>query len=94
MIAVTRYLTQSNLLTVNKVFICISAVGWVWIYLLLPETKGVPLEEMADKFGDKEEVMVHLAALHEDASLQEGVLGEIRAKELAFSECEDVHHSK
>ncbi|KIW33344.1 uncharacterized protein PV07_00201 [Cladophialophora immunda] len=50
-------------------FICVSAVGWVWVWFQLPETKGVPLEEMADLFGDKTEVMVHLADVHLDSSM-------------------------
>lgn len=33
------------------VFICVSAVGFVVLWFWLPETKGVPLEEMAAVFG-------------------------------------------
>ncbi|KIW88139.1 uncharacterized protein Z519_11250 [Cladophialophora bantiana CBS 173.52] len=47
-------------------FICVSVVGWIWLYFQFPETKGVPLEEMADLFGDKKEVVVHRADIHLD----------------------------
>ncbi|KAL6246340.1 hypothetical protein RBB50_006576 [Rhinocladiella similis] len=40
------------------VFISVCAVGLVWISWTLPETKGVPLEEVAAIFGDQDEVMV------------------------------------
>ena len=32
----------------------------------IPETKGIPLEEMAELFGDNEEVIVHLRDIHMD----------------------------
>jgi hypothetical protein len=37
------------------------------MFFVLPETKGVPLEEMAAKFGDKEDVMVYLQDVQIDA---------------------------
>ncbi|RVX65797.1 hypothetical protein B0A52_10328 [Exophiala mesophila] len=40
------------------VFICILAVGLVFISLILPETKGIPLEEIAVIFGDQDEVVI------------------------------------
>ncbi|KAH8697922.1 general substrate transporter [Talaromyces proteolyticus] len=43
------------------VFICITAVGWVWMYFEIFETKKIPLEEMGEKFGDADEVVVHLS---------------------------------
>ncbi|KAL6252541.1 hypothetical protein RBB50_000260 [Rhinocladiella similis] len=44
------------------VFIILSAISVVWIYFVLPETKGIPLEEMARIFGD--EVAVYQADIH------------------------------
>lgn len=38
------------------------------MWFQFPETKGVPLEEMADLFGDKREVVVRLADVHLDSS--------------------------
>ena len=40
------------------VFIIISGLGCVAAFFLLPETKGIPLEEMAKIFGDTEDVVV------------------------------------
>jgi len=40
------------------VFIIISGLGGIVAYFYIPETKGVPLEEIAAIFGDTEEVMV------------------------------------
>ena len=50
----------------EKVFIILSAVGAVWAWLIVPETKGVPLEEMAAIFGDTDEIVVYLRDLHVD----------------------------
>ncbi|KAK5047104.1 hypothetical protein LTR84_007047 [Exophiala bonariae] len=41
------------------VFISVTAVGLVWIYFALPETNGLPLEEIAALFGDHDDVMVY-----------------------------------
>lgn len=47
-------------------FIIILAIGsgvyWVWV----PETKAVPLEELAVIFGDVDEVKVYSADIHLD----------------------------
>lgn len=48
------------------VFIIISGLGGVAAIFLLPETKGVPLEEIAAIFGDNEEVMVFSEDIHVD----------------------------
>lgn len=37
------------------------AIGLVWIYFEIFETKLIPLEEMAEKFGDTDAVVVHLS---------------------------------
>jgi hypothetical protein len=39
-------------------------LGTVWIILALPETKGLPLEEIAAIFGDTEDIMVYSADIH------------------------------
>ncbi|OQU97101.1 hypothetical protein CLAIMM_03092 [Cladophialophora immunda] len=44
------------------VFIILSAISVVWIYFVVPETKEIPLEEMARIFGD--EVVVYQADIH------------------------------
>lgn len=40
------------------VFICITIVGGIICIFVIPETKGIPLEEIAKIFGESEEVMV------------------------------------
>jgi hypothetical protein len=47
-------------------FISLMSVGFVVFYFVLPETKGVPLEEIAAIFGDKDEVVCYLENLHID----------------------------
>lgn len=34
-------------------FVCISAVGAIAVWVLLPETRGLTLEEMGEKFGEE-----------------------------------------
>jgi len=36
------------------------------MWFCIPETKGLPLEEMAEIFGDKDEVIVYLRDIHVD----------------------------
>jgi hypothetical protein len=48
------------------VFIIISGLGGIAAFFLLPETKGVPLEEIAAVFGDMDEVMVYSEDIHVD----------------------------
>jgi sugar porter (SP) family MFS transporter len=48
------------------VFIIISGLGGVLAFIYLPETKGVPLEEIAAIFGDADEVMVFSEDIHVD----------------------------
>jgi hypothetical protein len=48
------------------VFICITFVGVIWAYFVVPETKGVPLEELAAIFGDDDEIVVYMKDIHVD----------------------------
>ena len=41
-----------------QVFIVISGLGSIWVYFAFPETRGIPLEEVAKLFGDTNEVAV------------------------------------
>ena len=45
----------------SKVFISVCAVGLAWLWIVLPETAGVPLEEIAALFGQNEEVAIFSA---------------------------------
>ena len=60
----------------NSLFIIISAIGAVGAYFLLPETKGIPLEEMAKLFGDTEHIVVFSDAIHVDHNTHELVVDE------------------
>ena len=42
------------------------AVGIVWVFFVLPETNGVPLEELAAIFGDDDEIAVYMKDIHVD----------------------------
>ena len=44
----------------EQVFIIVCAVGVVWAYFTIPETKGIPLEELAKIFGDDDEIVVYM----------------------------------
>ncbi|KAF2029182.1 MFS general substrate transporter [Setomelanomma holmii] len=55
------------------VFIIICGVGVVFAYFLIPETKGILLEEMAKIFGD--EVVVKLDEVHVNHDRHELVVG-------------------
>lgn len=59
------------------VFIIITFLGTIWTYLFLPETKGIPLEEMAAVFGDVDDVAVYAA----DSQLRSGIDGVAVAEE-------------
>lgn len=47
-------------------FICVTAIGVVWAFFVLPETEGVPLEELAAIFGDDDEIVVYMKDIHVD----------------------------
>jgi MFS family permease len=48
------------------VFIIVTFLGTIWAWFFLPETKGIPLEEMGAKFGD--DIAVYSANVHLDSS--------------------------
>ncbi|KAH8702278.1 general substrate transporter [Talaromyces proteolyticus] len=48
------------------IYICISSVGYVWLYWATPETKGIPLEEIAAIYGDKDDIMVYQHQINVD----------------------------
>ncbi|KAI7977912.1 hypothetical protein EIK77_009452 [Talaromyces pinophilus] len=46
------------------VFISVMVVGIIVMYFVLPETRGLPLEEVAALFGDEAEVRSHMSQLN------------------------------
>jgi hypothetical protein len=42
------------------------AIGVVWAFFVRPETKGVPLDELAAIFGDDDEIVVYMKDIHID----------------------------
>ncbi|KAK5071465.1 hypothetical protein LTS08_004791 [Lithohypha guttulata] len=52
-------------------FIIISGLGTIAVYFFIPETKGIPLEEMAAVFGDTEDIAVYSADIHLDHNTHE-----------------------
>jgi hypothetical protein len=57
------------------------AVGVVWAYFVLPETKGVPLEELAAIFGDDDEIVVYMKDIHVDHNTHQLVVDRQRGTE-------------
>ena len=55
-------------------FICITFVGSIVFYFILPETRGIPLEEIAKIFGETEDIMVFSEDLHIDRNTHELVV--------------------
>ena len=58
------------------VFICISFVGGIIYWFVLPETRNVPLEEIAKIFGETDEIMVFSEDLHVDHNTHQLVVEE------------------
>lgn len=48
------------------VFISVTAVAFVWACFTIRETKGLPLEEIALLFGERDEVTVLSTDIHVD----------------------------
>lgn len=46
----------------------------MWAYFVIPETKGVPLEELAAIFGDDDEVVVYMKDIHIDQNTHQLVI--------------------
>jgi hypothetical protein len=55
-------------------FAIITGLGSVLMYFVLPETKGIPLEEMAKIFGDTDDVVVFSENVHVDHNTHELVI--------------------
>jgi hypothetical protein len=53
------------------VFVIISGLGFTYMCFKVPETKGIPLEEVAKLFGDDGEVEVFARDIHIDAKTHE-----------------------
>jgi SP family myo-inositol transporter-like MFS transporter 13 len=52
----STFLTLSNRLMIHRAFWLygiLSGIGWVWLYFILPETKGRSMEEIQDAFAGK-----------------------------------------
>jgi hypothetical protein len=71
-----NYIDVNMGLHIHSLFIIISGIGAVGAFFLLPETKGIPLEEMAKLFGDDEHIAVYAAQLHFDPNKHELVVDE------------------
>jgi hypothetical protein len=54
------------------------AVGVAWAYFTIPETKGVPLEELAAIFGDHDEIVVYMKDIHIDHATHQLVVDKQR----------------
>lgn len=66
-----------------QAFISICAVGVVWVWISIPETKGLPLEEVAAIFGDGDEVIVRSSDIRVD--LNNGQMAGQREKTAGFA---------
>lgn len=68
------------------VFIIISGLGGIGAIFLLPETKGVPLEEIAALFGDVDEVMVFSEDIHVDRNTHDLIVDVHTVQEVGTEE--------
>jgi len=58
------------------VFIIVTGIGAVVVFLYYPETAHVPLEEMAKLFGDTDNIAVYSSDIHLDHKTHELVVGQ------------------
>lgn len=77
---------QEEVIDTAKVFIVILAVGVIWAWFLVPETKGLPLEEIAALFGDSEDIAVYLRDVHVDQTNDQLVVAGRHEKEGDYTE--------
>jgi hypothetical protein len=73
----------------EQVFIIITAVGFVWLLCVLPETKGLPLEEVAAPIGDEDEVAFYQQDIQLDAKTH-GIVLDQHARKVSTENVEDV----
>lgn len=52
-------------------------MAFAWTYFVIPETKGLPLEEIAALFGEEDEVTVFAANIHMDHTRHQLVVEEV-----------------
>jgi hypothetical protein len=55
---------------------CITLVGGILFYFILPETRGIPLEEIAKIFGETDDIMVFSEDVHIDRNTHELIVDE------------------
>jgi len=72
------------------IFIIISGLGTIFVYFVLPETKGIPLEEMAAVFGDTDDIAVYSADIHVDHTTHEVVVDEHDGTQVRRRSARDV----
>lgn len=79
------------------------AIGGTWAFFVLPETKNVPLEELAAIFGDHDEVVVYMKDIHVDHNTHQLVvdhqkgtdeLGRVVTELHARKPATSVHHEE
>jgi MFS family permease len=51
------------------IFVCVGGVGAIVLFFFYPDTKGIPLEEIAAIFGDANEVAVYQKELEENSEV-------------------------
>lgn len=68
------------------VFIIISGLGAIYLGIFLIETKGVPLEEMAAKFGDDADVAVFISDVRVDHETHEVIFEDHHHQGVAYLE--------
>lgn len=70
------------------------AIGVVWAYFTIPETKGVPLEELAAIFGDDDEIVVYMKDIHVDHNTHQLVVDHMRGTDEVGRVVTELHPRK